>query len=383
MDDVGLTTRSALERARAISGVIGEEALAGERLGRLTDRAAEAILGANLCAIMVPRADGGLGGSRVEFFEATEAIAGADGSAGWCVGLCNGIGAFLHRGGSPRLRQEVFGDGPVSCWASLLPRGRSTPVDGGFRLSGSFGWGSGSSLSRWVLVSAALPDRDGFQWFRAHVLPKADVAIKEGSWDVMGLRATHSVDYDIENAFVPAHRTFEYPMASEANPGGVFGREGTVLGQIGMVAFASGVAQGALAELIEAAPKIKRMLVEGTQSEDGGVQFGIGELEGRLRAARTWYLGLVAEIDAAVAAGRTPAVGMDLMQASQTLTRAARDAATFGFDNAGTTVVYATNPLQRRLRDLFTGLKHGQLTPAILGRIGKVRLGLEFGEVRL
>ena len=50
---------------------------------------------------------------------------------------------------------------------------------------------------------------------------------------------------------------------------------------------------------------------------------------------------------------------------------------------AGTTVVYAINPLQRCLRDIFTGMKHGVLTPAILGRIGKVRLGLEFGTMRV
>ena len=53
------------------------------------------------------------------------------------------------------------------------------------------------------------------------------------------------------------------------------------------------------------------------------------------------------------------------------------------FDQAGTTVVHATNPLQRCLRDIFTGLKHGVLTPAILGRIGKVRLGLKYGQIRL
>jgi len=381
MNDVGLQI-SPVERARAISGLLRDEAPAGERLGRLTDAATEAILSANLCSIMVPCEAGGLGGSRVAFFKATEAIARADGSAGWCVGLCNGINVFVHRGASQQLREEVFGAGPVSCWASLLPKGRSAPQKGGFRLTGAFGWGSGSSMSRWVVVTAPLADRNGFQWFRAHVVPKADVQLKEGSWDVMGLRATHSVDYDID-AFVPAHRTFEYPMASEANPGGVFGREGTVLAQMGMVAFASGVGQAALAELVALAPNTKRLLVEGVQADDATVQFGVGELEGRLRAARTWYLDLVAELDAAVTAGRAPAVGLDLMQAAQTLTRAARDAAVFAFDNAGTSVVYATHPLQRALRDLFTGLKHGQLTPAILGRIGKVRLGLEFGDVRL
>ena len=52
---------------------------------------------------MVPREAGGLGGSRVAFFEATEAIARADGSAGWCVGLCNGITVFIHRGATATL----------------------------------------------------------------------------------------------------------------------------------------------------------------------------------------------------------------------------------------------------------------------------------------
>jgi len=113
------------------------------------------------------------------------------------------------------------------------------------------------------------------------------------------------------------------------------------------------------------------------------VQFGIGELEGRLRAARAHYLNLIAAQDKAIARGLVPAPAsaLDAQQAFQTLARAARDMTVFAFDNAGTTVVLATNPVQRCLRDIFTGLKHGILTPAILGRIGKVRLGLDYGTV--
>jgi hypothetical protein len=113
------------------------------------------------------------------------------------------------------------------------------------------------------------------------------------------------------------------------------------------------------------------------------VQFGIGEFEGRMRAARTHYLDLVARQDGAIAEGRgpDPTGALDMQQAAQTLARAAREMTVFAFDNAGTTVVFATNPLQRCLRDIFTGLKHAIMTPAILGRIGKVRLGLDYGAV--
>ena len=52
-----------LDRAKAISGLIDEEALAGEHLGRLTDKVAAALLDANLFSIRLPSADGGLNGA--------------------------------------------------------------------------------------------------------------------------------------------------------------------------------------------------------------------------------------------------------------------------------------------------------------------------------
>src|SRR6516225_2139226 len=55
-----------LDRAKAISGLINEEALASERLGRLTDKAAAAMLDANLFSIRLPKPEGGLGGTGVE-----------------------------------------------------------------------------------------------------------------------------------------------------------------------------------------------------------------------------------------------------------------------------------------------------------------------------
>jgi alkylation response protein AidB-like acyl-CoA dehydrogenase len=299
--------------------------------------------------------------------------------------ISNTGSTFVHIGAGVKARCEVFGYGPVACWGTLLPKARSVAVEAGFRVSGDFSFGSSSSLARWVVVAGPLADRDGQQWFRAHLLPKEDVEIKEGSWDVMGLRATASIDYVIADKFVPAHRTFEYPFLPDGNPQHASAVGLLDLGRPGVAAFASGIGLRALDELIAAAPKTKRLLAEGMQSDDHVVQFGIGELEGRLRAARRYYLDLVAAQDDDISRGRELDHDrrLDMMQALQTLTRAARDMTVFAFDNAGTTVVYATNPLQRCLRDIFTGLKHAVVTPAILGRIGKVRLGLDYGEVRL
>jgi indole-3-acetate monooxygenase len=381
--DVAVAHDSPLCRARAISNLINEEALASERLGRLTDKVSTALMDANLCSILLPQADGGLGGTAKDLFEAVEEIAHADGSAGWCMAICNAVNTFVHKGASAEARREVFGSGPAACWATLLPKANSVEERDGFCVSGNFSYGSSSSFSRWVMVPARLGDRDGKQWFRAHLLPKEDVDLKEGSWDAMGLRGTASIDYAIADKFVPAYRTFEYPFLADKDPQNPSAQGLVYDGQPGLIAFASGIGFRALSELLVAAPKTKRLLAEGMQADDNAVQFGIGELEGRLRAARTHYLEILAGYDEATAAGRAPdpADALDMHQAAQTLTRAARDMTVFAFDNAGTTVVMATNPLQRCLRDIFTGLKHAILTPAILGRIGKVRLGLDFGAM--
>ena len=374
-----------LQRARDISALIASEALESERQGRLTQPVASAMLEANLFSMLRPVAAGGLGCSRVEFFETVEEIARADGAAGWCLSVCAAVSDFIHRGASPELNEEIFGEGPAAVWTSLLPRATSVPTDGGFHLSGAFAMGSGSCLADWVLVASPLEDREGRQWFRAHVLPKADVVIDPGSWDVIGLRATASIEYSVNDRFVPAHRTFEYPYLKGGKPGSVSTLTAAFLNQVGLTAFASGVGRRSLAELLEAAPRTRRTVGEGFQSDDGAIQFGLGELDGRLTAARSHFLSLVADQDrqlaerGAIDAADTRA----LSQAAQILSRAAREMTIFAFDNAGTNAVYARHPLQRCLRDIFTGLKHASFTPSILTRVGKSKLGVQATRSRL
>jgi indole-3-acetate monooxygenase len=374
-----------LERARAIAPLLAEEALASEQAGAPTERAAEALVGSGLFGMLLPLDAGGLAASRTEFFRAVEAVARADGSAGWSLSVGAAISDFTYRGLGEAGRAEVYGEGPPAFFTSLLPRGRETPVDGGYRLSGRYSMGSGSALARWVVVPATIGDRDGKPWQRAFVLPKAQADLEPGSWDVMGLRATASLDYEIRDRFVPERRTFAFPFLQTRTPGSISSIYGIQLNQIGLTAFACGVGRRALDELIEAAPRTRRTVGEGVQAEDHMIQYGVGDQDGRLRAARAFYLQLVAEQDARVAADGAPsgAVGQKLAQAAQILVQAARTAAIFAFDHAPAQAVYARHPIQRCVRDLFTGLKHASFTPAMLTRAGRERLGIENAVVPL
>jgi alkylation response protein AidB-like acyl-CoA dehydrogenase len=182
------------------------------------------------------------------------------------------------------------------------------------------------------------------------------------------------------DVFVPADRTWAYDWTPRAPDAPLSATESARLNAVGLAGFASGVARRALSELIGVASKSRRVVSDGLLSEDANIQFGVGALEGALSAARSHLVGLIEATEDRRAGFER---GLELSQACQTLARAAREMVVFAYDSAPTSVVYSRQPLQRCLRDIFTGLKHVSFSPALLTRIGRVRLGLPFGGAAL
>jgi len=264
----------------------------------------------------------------------------------------------------------------------FAPRTVSTPMDGGYRISGEWSFGSGSSLSRWVCVTTLLKRAGEESLFRGHFVPRSHVTVVEGSWDVMGLKATASIDWTMADVFVPAHMTFEFPSGSTSPPEGVSIRDGGRLNQAGLTGFVCGAATAALEDLVAGAAVTKRMTAQIPMAEDHLVQYGVGELEGRMRAARAHFMTLIERQDERLAEGGLidDEMGFQFTQAAHTLGRAARDVVLFCFDQAPTGGIYSHHPVQRRLRDVLAGLKHASFTPATVGRVGKARMGGDYGH---
>ena len=167
-------------------------------------------------------------------------------------------------------------------------------------------------------------------------------------------------------------------------PGPATGRAATItFGVLGLAAFAAAYGQAPLYYSNQNQYFLHGLAEagEGLLAEDNHIQYGVGELEGRLAAARSRVLDIATLIDERAAEGRSIGrdAGLDVIQAVQTLARAASDTVIFCFDHAPTSIVYSKHPLQRCLRDVFTGMKHASFTPTLLGRIGKVRLGMDYG----
>jgi len=83
---------------------------------------------------------------------------------------------------------------------------------------------------------------------RTFIVPREEVEFR-GNWDVMGLRATGSVDYTITDVFVPASFTHTPDSIIPERGGSLFTMGILGLTQLGHTGFAIGVGRRVLDEL--------------------------------------------------------------------------------------------------------------------------------------
>ena len=180
-----------------------------------------------------------------------------------------------------------------------MPVGKVTPVDGGYRISGRWGFFSGSAHCSWVILGANTPPTDdGKPEPRSFLLPRDDYEIVD-NWDMMGLRATGSNDIVVDNAFVPNYRTLrDVDMFNMDCPGMKFNTASLYRMPFAQVfnRTVSTTSLGALKralEVFKSAIREKRATYTGAKlAHDTTIQYAVAEVE------RTLYeMELVVEND--------------------------------------------------------------------------------------
>src|SRR4030081_2745974 len=110
------------------------------------------------------------------------------------------LSAFII-GGAPSssrsLQEELWGKNPDCVFVdSFAPTGRAEPVDGGFRLSGRWGFLSGLPWAEWSAVGAFAPWEPGGQpEYLMFFLPKRDYQVID-DWYTVGLRGSASASIE-------------------------------------------------------------------------------------------------------------------------------------------------------------------------------------------
>ena len=176
---------------------------------------------AGLFRAMQPKRFGGFEMDPRGFFEIQQALAEGCMSTAWIYGVM-GVHPWQLARFDVQAQEDVWGDNPDTLVGSTyMPVAKVTPDEGGYRISGRWGFSSGSEHCTWTLLGGIIPpdaNGEGAE-HGTFLVPISDYRI-ERNWDVLGLRGTGSHDIVVEDAFVPFHRVQRTNNTSmEATPG--------------------------------------------------------------------------------------------------------------------------------------------------------------------
>jgi alkylation response protein AidB-like acyl-CoA dehydrogenase len=371
-----------------VAPVLEANAARAEQARTLPPDSVKALAEAGLFRFVLPRE---LGGEEADFETAIavwEETARADGSAGWTL-MANGsaaaaAAAFL----SDEAVETIFGDDPAATvGGQFAPRGTATRAPGGWRVTGSYAFGSGTAHAGYV-AAGFIPLEEGQPRMaesglpEMHVgfVPHARVRFTDG-WHVMGLRGTGSYDYEVEELLVPEGWSYLL-FGKEPRRGGETFRAIFRMGMMpltgaGHAAFALGLGRRALDEVHDLAATRQRM---GDPTPLGGrltFQKGYVRAESKLRAARLLVLDTFGDALETSRRGDpvTPRQRALLRAAANLATEAAKEAADFAHERAGTVAVRHGSPLERLFRDVHTGTQHAFIGEKVWTDSAEVLLG--------
>ena len=179
-----------------------------EQTRRLPPPVAKAFAAAGLLQLYLPKSMGGPEQPPPIAFDVIETISKADGSAGWCLMVANGMAAFMGWL-TPGVGRHFAGH-PADFRAagSLRPLGRAARVEGGYRVQGRWNFASGIDHATWLYCSAVVTDGEkpvltaaGGPLIRAMWVPAPSARIID-TWSVVGMRGTGSQDFVVDDVFV-------------------------------------------------------------------------------------------------------------------------------------------------------------------------------------
>src|SRR5689334_8712949 len=373
--------------ARGMRELVSEQAADSERARTLTPAIVDQMWASGLMAAFNPVQAGGVEPSFTEMIETWIEMAWQDGSFGW-VGIANLPSSFAAAAYLPDEGfAEVFTahDNHVTMGGQFFPNGQGVAVDGGYRLTGSWSFGSGTGHAEYVAAGFMPMDDgeirltgDGIPDMRIAVLPRDEIEFKDG-WHVQGLKATGSYDYAVDDVFVPEHRTFALFERAPRRGTSPATRMGMMpVTAAGHASWALGVAKGMLDDVTELAATKFRMSDMASLASRPTFQKGLAHHVAAWRAARLLVLDAFTTAEAAVAAGDdlTPALRADMRVAAVYATDVARACGEWAHLVAGTSSIREGSRLERAFRDLYTGTQHAFISEKVAIDAAQIWLGI-------
>jgi alkylation response protein AidB-like acyl-CoA dehydrogenase len=381
-----MTADSAAIRDRLVAGIRRRRPsfeAAGDRAERDRTLPADTVATLRDLGIFWLKTPAELGGTPldpVDFCDVLEELAYCDSATAWTAMVGNGgtgtAGGWLPDEGArrvfatKRLRPLVVG--------TPGPRGVGHPVNGGYRVSGRWGFASGIAQADWVIGGFRVPGMSGASdRLMVGIVPRSQAQVID-TWHVAGLQGTGSFDFRLDEVFVPAEMTFER-AASACRGGALFRQEAHVFLSNELPPLAVGIARRAMDEMTVLAGRTARFPGGALLGERPVFHKELGRAEARIKAARLVHRDAVRQ---AYAAARLPdadprslegahiAIAAASVFAVETCTDVIADLFRYG----GGRVLSRSSPMQRYLRDCLATRQHIALSDENYERAGRFRL---------
>lgn len=378
-----LSAAEILANADALADRIRERDLAAryDELRNLPPDIVDEIRDAGIMRMNMPKIWGGPEMTAVEQVEVIETLSRADASVGWCAFIWADSGIYsgylddaVAREMYPRLDMATSG------W--VHPAGTARRVDGGYRMSGRWMFGSGCGHCDWLVAGCTVLESDGAvardasgraPWRILYARPD-DYEILD-TWYTTGLRGTGSNDYRCEDVFVPEERSFSL-LDPPRREGPIWARPDHFLRKT------VGVPLGIAQETIDVC---RRMFSEGEERSTGRawrnvprIRAAVAEAHLSLGAARSYVFDSLARLWDRLERGQTPT---DEERADAWLSRThafqtSRRVVALLYDTVGGNAIYTRkSPLDRNLRDIQTACQHILGQTKMLEEAGGLLLG--------
>lgn len=367
------------ERVSGLSDAVAAQRSRFDSDGRLPDDLFDELATLGLFRLWLPLALGGRELSALEFMDVVEAAAALDGTIGWLAGNGGGmsrVGAFIPAESA----DEIFSDPGAFVVSSTGALGRAVRVPGGYSVTGRWPFGSGSPHGTWFSPICEIDD-DGPTGELIFVLaPRGDVVLHD-NWQVSGLCATGSVDFELRDVFVADSFTYRF-QPEPTQPGTLYRLPTRSIFTFTVATVPLGIANGAIDDFVTLASSAKRSGDSVPLAERELIQSQLGQIEARVSAARAYLRHTMTVLLDAVEEERDlEAPRVEYRLACTFASQSALWAIGLLTEMVGAVAIARSFPLERRERDARAAAKHIAMSPAAYVTGGKRRLGRDLTNV--
>ena len=202
-----LTAEQLVQRAESMCSVLRERQAECEAAGRLPESTNRDFIDAGFYRTIQPRYFGGYELDLPTFMRVLMAVSRGCSESGWVLALIAGHPNLMARFPLAGQREAYGIDGEFRGPGVAMATGTATPVEGGYRVKGTWDYASGCDagthfMGMALIMSPESPVPQGTSW----ILFDRDECEIVDNWSVFGMRGTGSKRVVIAERFVPEHR---------------------------------------------------------------------------------------------------------------------------------------------------------------------------------